>query len=104
MRCFLSFFIVGQETAYELLMSLVGSEMCIGDRFFHWLFAGLRGVFFALFTATRAAIFGPVHKIVRAHVINNYRPSCIVVDIKDAVDFAISVYYKHLTLPTKRIV
>ena len=57
--------------------------------FFRWLFAGLRGVFFNLFAATRAAILSPVHIIMRAHVINDYRPSRIVVDIKNAGDFTI---------------
>ena len=34
MLCYILVFFFKQKTAYEMLRSLVGSEMCIRDRFF----------------------------------------------------------------------
>ena len=88
----------GQKTAYEIRLSLVGSEMCIRDR--HWtleILAGHCQAFLIVVPAglTLATVVGEPHCC-----------SVVTVNTSNTVqlltfDNPIPVSYTHLTLPTK---
>ena len=69
-------FFFKQKTAYEMLRSLVGSEMCIRDRNAVYVDSGYRGT-----------------------LPSDGSPSAPFTDLDSALDL-VAVSYTHLTLPT----
>eukprot|EP00658_Telonema_sp_P-2_P037157 TRINITY_DN26752_c0_g1_i1.p2 TRINITY_DN26752_c0_g1~~TRINITY_DN26752_c0_g1_i1.p2 ORF type:complete len:129 (+),score=25.02 TRINITY_DN26752_c0_g1_i1:25-411(+) len=114
------FFFFKQKTAYEMLRSLVGSEMCIRDRL--WLAYLVVGLFpnlmfmaaalFALRWLQTAALCScflyafivviDTRGVLMPQFLFAFLEICGLVRLRSLSEPAVS--YTHLTLPTKRIV
>eukprot|EP00658_Telonema_sp_P-2_P057325 TRINITY_DN45774_c0_g1_i1.p1 TRINITY_DN45774_c0_g1~~TRINITY_DN45774_c0_g1_i1.p1 ORF type:complete len:129 (-),score=49.46 TRINITY_DN45774_c0_g1_i1:153-539(-) len=101
--CFF-FFFFKQKTAYEMLRSLVGSEMCIRDSIHIVVVVVVGGLLGG--GMGRVACGGRVVYMLEDHHLAaqsmgwGYKTSTI----EDPAPTTLPVSYTHLTLPTKRIV
>eukprot|EP00658_Telonema_sp_P-2_P046741 TRINITY_DN35021_c0_g1_i1.p1 TRINITY_DN35021_c0_g1~~TRINITY_DN35021_c0_g1_i1.p1 ORF type:complete len:117 (+),score=36.95 TRINITY_DN35021_c0_g1_i1:64-414(+) len=115
------FFFFKQKTAYEMLRSLVGSEMCIRDRFTNalaneeysvaWdvlLCSSSRGKEVGRKPAMEPFIADPAVTLSRLQLVVGRDPARARQEIGryylQVVERMRAVSYTHLTLPTKRIV
>eukprot|EP00658_Telonema_sp_P-2_P013723 TRINITY_DN15201_c0_g1_i1.p1 TRINITY_DN15201_c0_g1~~TRINITY_DN15201_c0_g1_i1.p1 ORF type:complete len:128 (+),score=49.39 TRINITY_DN15201_c0_g1_i1:44-427(+) len=112
--CYFFFFFFKQKTAYEMLRSLVGSEMCIRDRIeylatdIHYSSHVVSNVFDALDMPSGSALMTPsMLRSVAARCRVKSAPKAKPTPAASSAtkkDGSKSVSYTHLTLPTKRIV
>ena len=76
MLLLMCFFFFKQKTAYEMLRSLVGSEMCIRDR------------------------VGPAHQLAEHRPVDRHIGALVGIEHEQRIARPGPVSYTHLTLPT----